>query len=276
MAPKGKRNDDTSTDVPAMEFNPWLDLTIVVTFLTRLPFPAAGHAYRPLAKAAWAFPFAGILTGGVGGGVFYGAFLAGTPLLIALILGLATSVLVSGGLHEDGLADVADGFGGGTTLKKKLAIMHDSRIGTYGVLALIFGISLRLTALVAIAAAAGPQATFAAFLAVGIFSRAVLPAVMAALPNARTDGLSKDAGRPDAAGVIISLTLGLIGAIAPFHGNYQLVAVAIPASVAAVFILGLIARRQIGGQTGDVIGAAQQVAEIAFLIALSVTLGGIL
>ncbi len=270
MTVEGKHGDDT----PPTDFNPWRDIVLAITFLTRLPLPMDDLAFRPLARAAWAFPVAGIMTGGVGGGVFYGAVMLDTPLLIAVALGLAASIMLSGGLHEDGLADVADGFGGGATREKKLEIMHDSRIGTYGVLALVFSVGLRVTAFTAIAEQAGVQAVFAAFLAIGILSRGLLPAVMTALPNARENGLSKAAGRPGVAGVAVSLVLGFIGAAIPFHANYGPVAVAVSGAVAAVFVLCLIAKRQIGGQTGDVIGAAQQVGEVAFLIVLCISLGG--
>ncbi len=270
MTTEGKHGDD----IPPTDFNPWRDIMLVVTFLTRLPVPITDHAIRPLASAAWAFPIAGIVTGGVGGAVFYGAVLLGTPLLVAVVLGLAASVLLSGGLHEDGLADVADGFGGGATREKKLEIMHDSRIGAYGVLAVIFSAGLRVAAYAAIADQAGMQVVFAAFLGVGILSRGLLPAVMMALPIARTDGLSKSAGRPGVAGVSISLTLGLIGVVLPFHARYEPVALAVVGAGVAVFVLCLIAKRQIGGQTGDVIGAAQQIGEIAFLVMLSAAFGG--
>ncbi len=269
MTVEGKHRDDS----PRTDFGLWRDIALVITFLTRLSVPITGHANRPLASAAWAFPIAGILTGGVGGSVFYGAVLLGTPLLIAVTLGLAASTLLSGGLHEDGLADVTDGFGGGVTREKKLEIMHDSRIGAYGVLALIFSVVLRIAALVAIAQQAGMQAVFAVFPAAAVFSRGMLPAVMAVLPNARADGLSKGAGRPGVAGVIISLSFGVMGAVLPFHSSYQTVVISVLGAVGAVFVLCLIAKRQIGGQTGDVIGAAQQIGEIAFLVVLSAALG---
>ncbi len=274
MTLESKHHSETPNEAPATGFNPWRDVVLVITFLTRLPLPLSGHAARPLASAAWAFPFAGVLTGGVGGGIFLGAVFLGLPLVISLILGLMASVLLSGGLHEDGLADVADGFGGGSTRDQKLEIMHDSRIGAYGVLALIFIVSLRITALFAIGAQSSTQIVFVVFLTSAIFSRGILPAVMAALPPARAGGLSKEAGRPGVGGVIVALLLGVAGALVPFCSDYQPVTIAMLSAVGAVIILGLIASRQIGGQTGDVIGAAQQIGETAFLVALSVAIGG--
>ncbi|NQV44624.1 MAG: adenosylcobinamide-GDP ribazoletransferase [Rhodospirillales bacterium] len=274
MTLESKHHSETPNEAPATGFNPWRDVVLVITFLTRLPLPLSGHAARPLASAAWAFPFAGVLTGGVGGGIFLGAVFLGLPLVISLILGLMASVLLSGGLHEDGLADVADGFGGGSTRDQKLEIMHDSRIGAYGVLALIFIVSLRITALFAIGAQSSTQIVFVVFLTSAIFSRGILPAVMAALPPTRVGGLSKEAGRPGVGGVIVAFLLGVAGALVPFCSDYQPVTIAMLSAVGAVIILGLIARRQIGGQTGDVIGAAQQIGETAFLVALSVAIGG--
>ena len=274
MTIESKHHSEAPNETPATCFNPWRDVVLVITFLTRLPLPLSSHAVRPLSSAAWAFPFVGVLTGGVGGGIFLGAVYLGLPLLIALILGLMASVLLSGGLHEDGLADVADGFGGGSTRDRKLDIMHDSRIGTYGVLALIFSVSLRITALFAIGSHSPTQIVFAVFLTSAIFSRGILPAVMAALPLARTAGLSKEAGRPGVGGVSVALFLGAVGALAPFCSDYQPVIIAMLSAIGAVLVFGLIARRQIGGQTGDVIGASQQIGETAFLVTLSVAIGG--
>lgn len=273
MAGEGKHHDELPQEEQSAGLNPWRDIALVIMFLTRLPVPVPGHATRPLGSAAWAFPFAGILTGGVGGGAFFGAIRMGLPLTVAVMSGLAASIVLSGALHEDGLADAVDGFGGGTTREKKLEIMRDSHIGAYGVLALIFSVGLRTAALAAIAAQNGPQTVFAAFLAAGIFTRGLLPGVMVVLPHARRDGLSKNAGRPGVAGTIVSVSLGIIGAVAAFHSGYQAVVIPMLGAVGAALVLCLIAWRQIGGQTGDTIGAAQQVSEITFLIGLSITLG---
>jgi len=273
MAVESKHHNEAPNEASSTGFSPWRDVVLVITFLTRLPIPLPEHAVRPLAAAAWAFPFAGLLTGGVGGGVFLGAACLGAPLAASLLLGMVASALVSGGLHEDGLADVADGFGGGTTREQKLAIMHDSRIGSYGVLALIFSVSLRIAALFAIGTQSSGQVVFAVLLSAAVFSRGLLPAFMAVLPSARKDGLSEGAGRPGATGAIVALLLGTAGALLPFYSAYRPVIIAILGAIGAVTVLGMVARRQIAGQTGDVIGAAQQIGEISYLVILSMALG---
>jgi adenosylcobinamide-GDP ribazoletransferase len=173
---------------------------------------------------------------------------------------LATIIWVTGALHEDGLADVADGFGGGRTREAKLEIMRDSRIGTFGALALILALLARAGA---IAALATPLAVASALVAAGAVSRAALPPVMTVLPLARADGLAAGAGRPHptraAAAVLVAalIALALLG---------QAAAAALVAGAGAAFVVAWLARRQIGGHTGDVLGAVQQLTEIGVLL----------
>ncbi len=124
------------------------DILLATAFLTRLPVPVNEvSGKRPLADVAWAFPVVGILVGTLAGLALVVGFQFGQHPLVCGLLAIGTSVLVSGALHEDGLADVADGFGGAQKISDKLRIMHDSRIGSYGVLALVFSIALRTGAL---------------------------------------------------------------------------------------------------------------------------------
>jgi len=271
MTDQGKHDDPSA----ATGFRPMSDIVLVLTFLTRLPLPNVGPTGYPLARAVWAFPLAGIIVGGVGGGIAFGLALMGAPIIICVVLGVIATVLVSGALHEDGLADVADGFGGGTTPEKKREIMHDSRIGSYGVLVLILGVGLRVAALFTIADMVGEQGLFLAFLVGATMSRGLLPGVMAGLPNARTDGLSKSVGRPGPGGVVFAFALGAACALALFRDSLASTVIALVCSVVAVMIFCLLAKRQIGGQTGDVIGAAQQIGEVAFLVTLSILLGNV-
>ncbi len=265
MTTDGKHHDEQ----PPAGFNPLRDIVVAITFLTRLPLPMMGSGGTSLASAAWAFPLAGVISGGVGGGVFFCFGLLDVPLLIAVTLGLAATVLITGGLHEDGLADVTDGFGGGATKEKKLEIMHDSRIGAYGVLALIFSVGLRVAALLIIANHDGAHGIYAAFIAAAVFSRGLLPAVMLGLPHAREDGVSRGAGRPGIPGVAVSLGLGAFGVYGLYLTQPTPAGYAMASALVAVLVFCLVARRQVGGQTGDVIGAAQQVAEVSFLITLA-------
>src|SRR3954470_16025626 len=124
------------------------DLKIGFIFLTRLPFPhQTPIAKGEVSQALWTAPVVGVAVGLLGAGVYWLAQALHLPPLPAAALAVAATLIATGGLHEDGLADVADGFGGGATRDRKLEIMRDSRIGTYGVCALILSIVLRVSAL---------------------------------------------------------------------------------------------------------------------------------
>src|SRR5579875_2043895 len=162
-------------------------------FLTRLPLGGArGEAVPPiLADTVWAFPLVGLVVGLIGGIAYAIASALALPALAAALIAIAATVLVTGGLHEDGLADTADGFGGGATREDKLAIMRDSRTGAYGVLALIFSLGLRT---VAVADIAARWHVLAALVAAHALSRGVMPVAMRWLDPAREDGLGASAG----------------------------------------------------------------------------------
>jgi adenosylcobinamide-GDP ribazoletransferase len=183
----------------------------------------------------------------------------------ASLLALAASVAITGALHEDGLADMADGCGGATR-ENKLAIMRDSRIGSYGVLALILSALARWTALDAIASASTSAAIVLALIAAHTASRAVLPAFMAYVPVARTDGLSAGFGTVPQQAAVIALGLGFL-ALIPLGLGFAIFTAAL--LLANFFLMDWFCRRQIGGQTGDVLGALQQTSEIAVFFILA-------
>ncbi|WP_452003380.1 adenosylcobinamide-GDP ribazoletransferase [Azospirillum largimobile] len=250
------------------------DAALALVFLTRLPFPPIGPLDGPLADGAAAramgwFPLVGALVGLAGGAVFALAALLNLPPLAGALLALAATVRLTGGLHEDGAADVADGFGGGRDLARKLEIMRDSRVGSYGVLALVFSVGIRAAALAALPV----PAAVAALVAAGALSRCGLAAMARVLSPARRDGLAAAQGRPAMATVLLALVFGIaIAAVA--LGGLALPAMA--ASLLGVAAVGALARRHLGGQTGDVLGASQQVAEAAVLLTLSSFLGSAL
>lgn len=263
------------------------DAALALVFLTRLPLPAiaplSGSLNGPLAEGAAAramgwFPLVGALVGLAGGAALALAAALNLPPLAGALLALAATVRLTGGLHEDGAADVADGFGGGRDTARKLEIMRDSRVGSYGVLALVFSVAIRAAALAALPV---PVAV-AALVAAGALSRCALAALALALPPARRDGLGAAQGRPAASTVLLALILGLAVAGAALWGIARLGADAVALPLAAVFLASLtavwamaaLARRQIGGQTGDVFGAAQQLAEAAVLLTLAALAGG--
>ncbi len=241
--------------------NPWLsDLAAAAAFFTRLPVAGGPR----LAQASWAFPVVGAGVGLMAGLVY--ALLDGlgfghTP---AAVLTIAAAILATGALHEDGLADTADGLGARGGPAARLAAMRDSHVGTYGVLALVLVTLGRVAALAAIGA---PVAVLGALLAAGAVSRALLAPIMQTLPPARSEGLAADAGRPTANGATLAAALA-VGLAVLGTGPLTAIAGLLAAGLAAYMVAAL-ARRTLGGQTGDVLGAAQQLSELAFLMAVS-------
>src|SRR5271169_487892 len=233
-----------------------------VAFLTRIPVgPQPGGDWR-LADSAWAFPLVGAGIGAVAAFVLLVAQLIGLGDWLSALLAVLAGLLLTGAIHEDGLADTADGAFGGHDRDRKLAIMRDSRHGTFGVLAIVLSVGLRAAALAQIGEAVHAGL---ALVAAHAASRAVLPAAMSLLPPARDDGLGATAGRPRTAAVFtaaaIAVVIGLTS-LGPLRG-----AVALGLAAAAVYAAAAFARRQVGGYTGDVLGAFQQIAEIVMLLA---------
>ena len=234
---------------------------VAAGFFTRLPFPYPSQAPR-LAEAIWAAPLAGVVVGlacGVAGGL---ATALGLPPHLAAVVALAAGILVTGALHEDGAADLADGFGGGRTREAKLEIMRDSRIGSYGALALIVSTLARWAAYAAILGAASGIVALWIAVAVHAGSRAVIPAFMARVPSARSDGLSAGAGAVADRTAFVALAIGAIVAL-PLGFGFLAAAVLVVAVVTSG--VAVLCRRQIGGQTGDVLGALQQLCETGLL-----------
>ncbi|MDA0676280.1 MAG: adenosylcobinamide-GDP ribazoletransferase [Proteobacteria bacterium] len=242
----------------------WRDFLVAAMFLTRLPLPSAhadADAPPSLGAAARAFPLAGLLIGALGALALMIASKFGWHPVVAVLIALGAIALITGALHEDGLADVADGFGGGRDRTDKLAIMRDSRIGSFGVLALVFAVGLKAAAL---AGLPGPGVAWAAMAAAAAMSRAVMAPCMAWMHPARTDGLGHGAGRPDALVAAQALGLGAAASVVLLGWGVGLAAVG--AAVLAALAVGRVAARRFGGYTGDVLGAAQQAAEVSVLI----------
>ncbi|TYO67677.1 adenosylcobinamide-GDP ribazoletransferase [Bradyrhizobium hipponense] len=238
------------------------DLRIAVSFVTILPVgsskPAGDGA---VARATWALPVAGLLVGLLGAAVYAVATKLGLTPGPSALLALATTALITGALHEDGLADTADGLGGGRTRERKLEIMRDSRIGSYGVCALILSFALRWSALAAIAS---PWLVALALCAAHAAARAGLPAFMSLVPPARPDGLSASAGSPPGRSVAVAFALGTLCLALALGPGKALVAM-ILLSLAGLILARLVVR-QIGGQTGDILGAFEQTSEILILL----------
>ncbi|MEQ1953128.1 adenosylcobinamide-GDP ribazoletransferase [Mesorhizobium sp. CN2-181] len=259
--------------------NIFRDVGFCILFFTRLPLPELPLADRKLSEAIWAAPVAGWVVALIGGVVFWMANGLGVPAGPAAALTLAATMLATGCLHEDGLSDTADGFGGGRTRERILEIMRDSRIGAFGACALALSILLRWSVLTALAADPADAATgtngpaydastvvFVTLLAAHGASRALLPIFLRLLPPARTDGLSAGAGTVDQATAGAALALGLLSLLALGLSVAIVSAVVLAAAFSAFRALCL---NKIGGQTGDTAGALQQTAEILVLLVAS-------
>jgi len=237
------------------------DLRIGVSLVTILPLgPSTQVSDGDIARAGWTFPVAGLAVGLLGAAVYAIAAALGLPSGAAALLALASTIIVTGALHEDGLADTADSLGS-RTRDRKLEIMRDSRIGTFGACALVISLGLRWSAL---AAMASPRSVLIALLLTHAAARAGLPLFMALVPPARTDGLSAGAGRPAGLNTAIALGLGAIVLAVGFGPGKAILAVLLLAIIGLV--VAWLAIRQVGGQTGDILGAYEQFAEIAVLL----------
>ena len=241
------------------------DLACGFGLLTRLPVGwllPSGMPYRP-GRAVWTYPLAGLVVGGVTAGTLWIARWVGAPPLPAAAWSVAAAVLFTGGLHEDGLADTADGLGGGGTPARRLEIMRDSRIGSYGAVALVLSLGVRVTAI----AALPPARAWAPLLVAGALSRAAMLPVLALLPPARADGLGRMVGQVPT----VAWAVGAVVAVAIALGCLPPVAALAAVLVAAVVgvAVTLLAGRRIGGQTGDVLGACCGLADCVLLTLLT-------
>jgi adenosylcobinamide-GDP ribazoletransferase len=246
----------------------WIDdVSLAVGLLTQVPMPhPVATTTDSLARAQRAFPLVGALIGLVVGLVDRCLLAMSVPALAAAALALGASAALTGALHEDGLADVGDGFGGGRDKSSKLAIMRDSRLGTYGMIVLLVGFIARTSALASLPL----TAILPALVVAHALGRAAIPVLAANMPFARDDGLGKSAGRPDQVSSITAAIVGVVVALLCLTMAETLLAVLV-ASVGAAAIAGL-AWRQIGGVTGDVFGAVEQVIEAAVLVMLAARL----
>lgn len=244
-----------------------VDFFHALALLTRIPTPWTNlhhstEAGRTFAASAWSWPIIGAALGLLAGliGVIATGF--GVHAGISAGLVLAAYMMLTGALHEDGLADTFDGLWGGHDTARRLEIMKDSHIGTYGVLALCLSVILRWTALTTLIHSGW---ILAPLMAAALLSRVPMAVLMAKLPNARDEGLAHITGRPSRAtlfamiGIALALGLCLIG--------WQVFQIAFWIALVSI-ALGVVAKNKIGGQTGDILGASQQLAEVTALAAL--------
>ncbi|WP_239025357.1 adenosylcobinamide-GDP ribazoletransferase [Rhodoligotrophos defluvii] len=261
--------------------SPWFDLSLWIEdsrlalgLLTRLPVRGADFRDGTFTRAMRAFPVAGIVVGLITGLAFAIAVELGLSPFLAATVAVAGSLLLTGCFHEDGLADTADGLGGGATRDAKLTIMRDSRLGTYGACAVVLALALRVGAIVQISDFGGWANVIVVLAAAGAWSRALLVRLLGTTPPARTDGFSAAAGMPERRTTRQALVLG--GVVAGFLAFWSFGLFAAGAALLLSYAVFLLVRRlanaQIGGQTGDIAGAVQQAGEIIFLLAIAASL----
>jgi len=247
------------------------DFFRALVLLSRVPVFQINDFHPALiARSVWCWPLVGLFLAGIALiPAQLAAYLTESAVVFAIVAVLAL-VLLTGAMHEDGLADCADGFGGGLDRARKLEIMRDSRIGTYGVVALVLCLGLRIALLVR-AADAGQAVML--LLVMAVASRGAMPVLMTVLSPARDNGLGKNAGQPKWRHVMLGVAIA-IAIVWLLSGPVVMVSVVVAAMLATA-LMGGIARWQIGGQTGDVLGATQMVAELFVAIGFVATMGNI-
>jgi adenosylcobinamide-GDP ribazoletransferase len=253
------------------------DVARSVAFLSRIHMPQRHFVNFDgrLSRAVRAFPVAGLLIVLPAAAIvsIFSAIQA-APLFTAFVA-VAIQALITGALHEDGLSDTADGLGGGRSKESALIIMKDSRIGSYGAVALILSFGLRVSALAAVIPLVSPSGAGLLVLAAAALSRTAMVWHWSKLPPARKDGVAASAGEPDAAAVTVALFLGVVlAALLLLVSGVSLLAavLSIAAFAATVPAFSQIVAGKIGGHTGDTIGATQQLCEIAVLAALALAI----
>jgi adenosylcobinamide-GDP ribazoletransferase len=257
-----------------MKFGDYLDdIARATGFLSRLPMPARHFEEHDgtLSRAVAMFPLAGLVIGLAPGlAVLLLSWVSASSALAAL-LALTLLIAITGALHEDGLADSADAFGARGGRDHMLEIMKDSRIGAYGVLALMVTFSLRATALTVLLAAAGGWNGLLALLAVAAISRTAMVWHWNELPPARLDGVAKSAGAPEAASARLAMLLGggVFVVLAALSCGLLTAAIALAISTAAARLWTARVQTRLDGHTGDTIGATQQITETGCLVTLA-------
>ncbi|MDQ0457181.1 adenosylcobinamide-GDP ribazoletransferase [Rhizobium paknamense] len=259
-----------------MKENEWIvDLARSIAFLSRLPVSSRffrGHD-GSMDRTVRAFPLAGaVLLAPVG---LLLALVSATHAgaLFSAIAALTLQIMLTGALHEDGLADSADGLGGNHQRERALQIMKDSRNGTYGVVALILSLGLRATAIAALVNHLSPMDAALCLIGVGAASRALMVWHWQALPSARPEGLAASLGKPTEKSLHAALFLGVALAVITIGPATSLspLAIALVTTALSAYAVNAFVERRLGGRTGDTIGAMQQIAEIVALGTLAAT-----
>jgi len=248
-----------------------------VQFFTRIPVPDwVGHSAQQLDQSARYFPLVGMVVGGLAALVFWLAAFA-LPLTLAVALSMLASILITGAFHEDGLSDFVDGMGGGYTREKILAIMKDSHVGAYGVIAIVLVLLVKFQALLALSSGHSLTVMMAAMVAAHAISRLMAVSIMLTQKYARDDDSAR--AKPAAQNLskgsfAIALLTGAAAIAVLLMAGCSLISV-LTAFASALLLRGYLGwqmQKKLGGYTGDCLGAVQQISEIGFYLGLLVTL----
>ncbi|HEY4044198.1 MAG TPA: adenosylcobinamide-GDP ribazoletransferase [Rhodopila sp.] len=239
------------------------DITSAFTLLTRLPVSRFGGS-PDLGRCVWAFPIVGLAVNGTGALIDWLVRLAHVPALLAAAWTLAVMLVLTGAFHEDGLADTADGFGGGATRARKLEIMHDSRIGSYGVVALLLSLMMRTAAIAALDDARD-------LILAGMLGRSAMILPLMTLSPARAEGMGASVGSPPMRNAVAGVGLSILAGYALLP--LVMASVVVISGFATALVVATLADRQIGGHTGDVLGATEVATECVVLTVLAGALG---
>lgn len=237
-------------------------------FFTRLPVPAwVGHSAEQLDHAARWFPAVGMLVGAIGGAVTLAAAQL-WPTSIAVLAGMAATLLATGAFHEDGLSDAVDGFGGGWSREDVLRIMKDSRIGTFGAIGVALALLTKFEALSDLGGVSS-RLTFLGILIAGhSMSRFASTTLIHSLDYARSDDSSKAKPLATRMGRGELAFAALCGLAPCLLLPWPQVAIALALVTLVTWLSARHFVKRIGGYTGDCLGATQQLTEIAFYLGL--------
>jgi len=247
-----------------------------VQFFTRIPVPAwVGHSAQQLDQSARYFPLVGVCVGGLAAGILLLSALV-LPLALAVALSMLTSILITGAFHEDGLSDFADGMGGGYTRDKILAIMKDSHVGAYGVIAIVLALLTKFQALLALFSNHSPAAVAAMLIAAHTVSRLMAASIIMTQQYVRDDSSARAKPAAQAmsrASFAVALLSGAAAiALLPMTGASTVnVISALACALLLRIYLAWQMRKKLGGYTGDCLGAVQQITEIGFYLGLLAT-----
>lgn len=237
------------------------DLFRAFALLTRLPLPhGEDEEGKRFPRSVWAYPVVGAVVGGLSALVWFAGQFAGLGLSLSAGLAVVAQILITGAMHEDGLADFADGMGGGRDRETRLAIMRDSRTGAYGVVALILVIGLRWSAI----ASLGLHMVLAGLICSALLGRAAMALLLGMLTPAREDGLGVLVASPPRRALLAATAISAV--VVLLHLPVVVAIVSVVAAALAAGWIAFLAKRSIGGYTGDVLGAAGLAAETAALL----------